>query len=94
MVLSGITVPSGTTLDLSDLADDTHVSVLDIYKSIIHNANFIKRSFSRAKPPGPSKNGTAHYFKSAAQGLQSPGPAAPTLTATVLRGGTVWAIVV
>lgn len=30
MVLSGITVPSGTTLDLSDLADDTHVCILDV----------------------------------------------------------------
>jgi polygalacturonase len=30
MVLSGITVPSGTTLDLSDLADDTHASIFDV----------------------------------------------------------------
>ena len=84
IVLSDVAVPSGTTLDLTDLNEGTHVSSSrGLLPPLI-----IDRSSSKAKPPLATRNGMD--LSSPSPGLTSPSRErmAPISTATAVAGGT------
>lgn len=65
IVLSGITVPSGTTLDLSDLEDNTHVRCRLVPSPKLILIKKI-RSSSKARRLGVTRNGLVPCSKSRA----------------------------
>lgn len=74
ITLSDVAVPSGTTLDLSDLEDDT--TVIPVYSLLFVSSSNPDRSSSRAPPPGATRNGKARCSKSRATASPSREPPA------------------
>lgn len=85
IVLSDVAVPSGTTLDLTDLNDGTHVSYCASTRDSSHLT--MNRSSSKAKPPSVTRNGADLLSQSPELTSPSPGPMAPISTVTAVVGG-------
>lgn len=90
IVLSALTVPSGVTLDLSKLEDDTTVSGKCYFYTyeIIHGGLICNiRSFSRARPPGNTLSGLARCSKLKVTASPSKVPRVPSSMATAKNTG-------
>lgn len=90
IVLSDVAVPSGVTLDLGSLNDNTHVRTSLVMKNLktASSDRQLFRSSSRALPPGDTRNGAAHSSASQASPSLSMAPGQPSML-KVLAGGTV-----
>lgn len=89
IVLSAVVVPSGTTLDLSDLEDDTTVSISPVTGvGGVLFADVCSRSSSRARQRGNTRSGTAPCCRSRARPSPLRAPTGPTSTPMAPAGGT------